>query len=79
MFPNPTANEVTLDVNLQAEGPVRVSLIDITGKAMMLRTYDLAKGDSQITLDVSQLPAGTFFVRVENGEHAGVQKLMIIR
>jgi hypothetical protein len=70
---------VTLDVATQADGPVRVSLIDITGKALLLRTYDLAKGDSQITLDVSQLPAGTFFVRVENGETAGVQKLMIMR
>ncbi len=79
MFPNPAADEVTLDVATQTDGPVRVSLIDITGKALMLRTYDLAKGDSQITLDVSQLPAGTFFVRVENGETVGVQKLMIIR
>jgi hypothetical protein len=79
MFPNPAADEVTLDVATQADGPVRVSLIDITGKALLLRTYDLAKGDSQITLDVSQLPAGTFFVRVENGETVGVQKLMIMR
>ena len=79
MFPNPAADEVTLDVATQADGPVRVSLIDITGKALLLRTYDLAKEDSQITLDVSQLPAGTFFVRVENGETVGVQKLMIMR
>ena len=79
MFPNPTSNEVTLDVHLQAEGPVRVSLIDITGKAMMLRTYDLAKGNSQITLEVSQYPAGTYFVRVENGQHSGIQKLIIMR
>ncbi|MBX2929707.1 MAG: fibronectin type III domain-containing protein [Saprospiraceae bacterium] len=79
MFPNPATDQLSLDVDLQADRAVRVTVGDITGKTHILRSFDLQKGDSRITLDVSRLPAGTFFVRVENGEVVGVQKLVIVR
>ncbi|HRF42413.1 MAG TPA: fibronectin type III domain-containing protein, partial [Saprospiraceae bacterium] len=79
MFPNPALDQLTLDVNLEADRTVKVSVGDITGKTHILRSFDLFKGNSRATLDVSHLPAGTYFVRVENGEVIGTQKLVIMR
>lgn len=79
MFPNPAFDQLNLDVDLQADRSVKVSLGDLTGRTHILRSFDLHKGDSRVTLDVSRLPAGTYFVRVENGEVVGVQKLVIVR
>lgn len=79
MFPNPVMDQLNLDVNLEADRTVKVSVGDITGRTHILRSFDLFKGNSRATLDVSHLPAGTYFVRVENGEVIGTQKLVIMR
>ncbi len=79
MFPNPAIDQLSLDVDLRSDRQVKVMVGDITGKTHILRSFDLFKGDSRITLDVSALPAGTYFVRVENGEIIGTQKLVIVR
>jgi hypothetical protein len=79
MFPNPAQNELTLDIMMQDENPVQVSIMDITGKMLMRNTYELGKDQNRVTLDVSKLAAGMYVVRVENGETVGVQKLTIAR
>lgn len=79
MFPNPAMDQLNLDVNLNADRTVKVSVGDITGRTHILRSFDMYKGNSRATLDVSRLPAGTYFVRVENGEIIGTQKLVILK
>ena len=77
MFPNPANTEVTLDVHMDAERAVKVSLMDVAGKRVLFNTYDLQKEQNRITLDVSALPAGLYVVQVENGKTIGSQKLTI--
>lgn len=79
MFPNPAQDELTLDIMMQDERPVQVSIMDLTGKLLQRNSYELGKDNSRITMDVSKLAAGMYVVRVENGESVGVQKLTIAR
>ena len=79
MFPNPATDQLSIDIDMHADQTVKVALGDLTGRTHILRSFDLHKGDSRVTLDISRLPAGTYFVRVENGEIIGVQKLVIVR
>ncbi len=79
MFPNPATDELTLDVNMDAERQVKVRIIDITGRTISLNAYDLYLEQNRITLDVSALPSGMYLVRVENGKTVGSQKLTIAR
>ncbi len=79
MFPNPATDELTLDVNMDAEREVKVSILDITGRAVSLNAYNLAKDQNRVTMDVSTLPSGLYVVRVENGKTVGTQKLTIAR
>ncbi len=79
MFPNPATDELTLDVDMDADRQVKVSVLDITGRAVSLQAYDLGKDQNRVTMDVSTLPSGLYVVRVENGKHVGAQKLTIAR
>jgi len=79
LFPNPAGEEVYLDVDVTAEAPVQVTVMDMTGKAMLRQSFNLAKEENRITLDVKQLPAGVYMIRVENGKTVGTQKLSVVR
>lgn len=79
MFPNPAYDELTLDVRMDAEREVKVSIVDLTGRIISLNAYDLHQEQNRITMDVSALPSGMYVVRVENGKAAGSQKLTIAR
>ncbi|MBK8705058.1 MAG: fibronectin type III domain-containing protein [Saprospiraceae bacterium] len=79
MFPNPAQNELTLDIHMEDERPVQVSIMDITGKTLLRNSYELGKDQNRVTMDVSKLAAGMYVVRVEDGETVGVQKLTIAR
>lgn len=79
LFPNPAQTEVTIDVVMEEERPVKVTVTDLTGKIVWVNNYPLHQEQSRITMDVSRLPAGVYAVRVENGGTNGVQKMTIVR
>jgi len=79
LFPNPTNGELTLDVRMDAERAVNVSVVDLTGRTISRNAYNLQQEQNRITMDVSALPSGMYVVRVENGETVGTQKLTIAR
>ena len=69
VFPNPASSKVTLSFNAITEGDLSVRLMDMTGKAVRLQTVLARSGTNELTLDVADLPAGLYLVRMElNGE-----------
>jgi hypothetical protein len=77
VFPNPvvgnTANlRLTADKNLDIE----VALVNTIGEVLFVRQQEIVAGDNQVELPFSDLPAGTYFVRVRDEEHVGFQKVL---
>ena len=60
--PNPTANELFIDLPEAATEEVTVQLIDLLGQQVGSITSE--KGASQVRLDVATIPAGNYIVRV---------------
>ncbi len=79
MFPNPAANQLTVEVPMEAEGDVAVSIFDPAGKVALQEHSTLGKGNNQMTFDLNKLPNGVYFVQVRNGEIAKTRKLVIQR
>lgn len=79
MFPNPASDLLTLDMDMNADRAVQISVSDITGKVMLTNSYQLQKDFNRVTLNVGQLPSGIYIVRVDNGDLNGIQKLVITR
>ncbi|MEI6407801.1 MAG: M43 family zinc metalloprotease [Bacteroidota bacterium] len=77
LFPNPAANQVTVEVPMQDEADVAVSIIDMAGKAAQQQHRTLGKGDNQMVFDLATLPNGVYFVQVRNGERTNTRKLVV--
>ncbi len=77
MFPNPAANQLTVEVPMEADGDVAVSIFDPAGKVALQQHSTMGKGNNQMTFDLNKLPNGVYFVQVRNGEIAKTRKLVI--
>ncbi|UOQ54207.1 T9SS type A sorting domain-containing protein [Hymenobacter cellulosivorans] len=64
-----------LIVRTNATGPTRVEVNDANGRPVLTR--DLMAGDEAITLDVSQLPAGSYIVQCTSGTRSGMRRVMV--
>ena len=77
MFPNPAANQLTVEVPMEADADVQVAILDPSGRATLQQHRTLSKGDNRMLFDVHNLPNGVYFVQVRNGEQSSTQKLVV--
>ena len=73
LTPNPATDMVTVS---GVKAGSNVTLLDVTGHAVF--TQAIKQSDNQaITIDVSMLPSGVYFVRVSDGAVTVVRKLIV--
>ncbi|MBK8922785.1 MAG: T9SS type A sorting domain-containing protein [Saprospirales bacterium] len=77
MWPNPANNHLTVEVPLEADAEVQVTIFDATGKAAAQQHRALAKGDNQFAFDLSTLSNGVYLVQVRNGDTSNVRRLVV--
>ena len=79
VYPNPASNSLTLEwLNKVQEGAMALTLLDARGR--QLREYrGIDAGWGRLTIDISDLPAGFYQVRLRAGERADVQRFLIVR
>ena len=77
MYPNPATDQLTVEVPMQADADVTVSVLDPAGKLAIQQHRTMSKGDNRMTLDVRALPNGVYFVQVRNGEQSFTRKLVV--
>ncbi|PZW40680.1 putative secreted protein (Por secretion system target) [Mesonia algae] len=66
LFPNPTTQQFQLKTNEEIKS---LTVYSLNGK-------EILKFQNQNTYDVSQLPAGIYFVKMETSKGTGIQKLI---
>jgi len=70
LYPNPADEtiNVTLQYTLTAPAPVRIELLDITGKKIktISETQELPAGIYQTDININYLPAGMYFIHLNN-------------
>jgi len=76
-FPNPAREFVTLNISLDNPANIRVEMLDLLGKT--IRTDELGWQNSvnNYRIDVSSVPRGIYFLKVEAGNRSFVEKLII--
>ncbi len=78
VVPNPMRNEAEISLTTSTFDRVQMVLLDILGRTE--RTVvdgTLAAGDHAYTLDVSQLPPGTYYLRIEASGATVTKKLVV--
>jgi hypothetical protein len=80
VHPNPANRKVTIDLSgFAEESAVQVSMTDMTGKLFVGQQVQIGEGVKQVTLPVSHLPQGLFFVNVQGNKTTKTAKLVITR
>ncbi|MFI5148704.1 MAG: PKD domain-containing protein [Bacteroidia bacterium] len=81
LFPNPTAGEATVTYSLKSAAMMKVELYDISGR-IAYQNKGLGVQDAgvhSLHLDLSNLQAGTYFIRIYANEHVETKLLNLIR
>jgi len=73
VYPNPASDQ--LNVLMDYEGEIRISVIDITGRLLQSSTY-VSGGFNTQTLNISDLDPGLFFIRLEAGAQSQVVRFI---
>ena len=81
LFPNPADDFATVKYRLEKSADVRIELFDVNNRKIQasLEQSNLPAGEYQHELDVADLPAGVYFVRMIAGKEQSTTKMLIAR
>ena len=77
VYPNPTATNATVAIQLEQPADVQLRLTDMSGKMMMGRDYSQLSGALTIELPTAGMPAGVYFVEFEVNGELQVKRLIV--
>lgn len=73
VYPNPAPDLLTISVgNATQSKPLSVTVIDVMGQVVFVETVS----DTEMSLDVSCLPSGIYFIRLEQEDFWGTRKIV---
>lgn len=75
-YPNPVGEQLNLTIELQESGRYFLSIFDTNGKEIQRKTVQLLSGKNQETLNVENLAAGHYAVRLSDGERVKTQQIV---
>ena len=70
LYPNPAGDLITIRLIIKTEQHLSFRIYDFMGQEVLSQKENNAKGPIEVSLDISQLPEGQYFVRV-TGEQLG--------
>ncbi len=76
-YPNPASELTELIFNLPERGLAQISLSNFQGKALILRTEELAKGNNRISIPVNNLPSGMYIATITTAKGKMTTKIVV--
>jgi Metallo-peptidase family M12B Reprolysin-like/Secretion system C-terminal sorting domain len=64
LFPNPTNSDLTLTIDLDDDTNIQANILNMDGKIVRSFDYTFVKGTNQQTLDLHELPSGTYSLQL---------------
>lgn len=64
VFPNPTDQDVTLVYSQPNPGSVKIEVVDNSGRLVFFTTMPASEVENRITIPTSNLPSGTYYVKI---------------
>jgi PKD repeat protein len=78
IFPNPAADQFTMEYRLATPGKVTAEVIDISGRTLeALFSADRSAGKYIAAYDVNHLAPGVYFIRLMSNGQSAVKKLIV--
>ena len=74
-YPNPAASEANINLNLTKDNTVRVTVFNSMGNQVLTKIVAGNKGPNHITLPISSLPKGIYYVQIQYGNEISRSKI----
>ena len=78
LYPNPTSNEVMLDITSTEKGNANITFLNSLGSSVLQQNYVMEKGIQRLTIDCSSLSDGLYFVKVQFADKSQITKTLSI-
>lgn len=76
VWPNPAQDQLTIRANLDVSSPVTVDLVDLLGRSVRsIASENRPAGNNQWTVELGDIPAGMYLVRLQYSDAVRVVKL----
>jgi len=76
-YPNPGDGKFTLSFDLREQGNTGVSIMNAEGKNIYSENLPSFKGHYEKQIDISSNPKGVYFVKITQGEHSQLKKIVL--
>lgn len=77
VFPNPTKNNATLNINLEKTAKVKIEVMNAVGQVVKASSVDGQMGENKINIELSGLANGIYLVKVNVDNATSTKKLII--
>jgi hypothetical protein len=79
VYPNPARSQVNIDYALTNDADVQVAMYDLTGNMLrMIELGTLREQAHQLTLNISDLQNGLYFVRIQAGNSVVTRRIQVV-
>ncbi len=68
-YPNPSSGDFNVNVSSVTNTQVKINVVDVLGRELISKYTNTDKGSNLITIDVSGLSKGTYFIQVINSSN----------
>lgn len=80
LFPNPTSIIANVNFTLPSPSTVTITLHDILGREVLRREMGVqAEGQHEESLDVSELPTGSYIVKISTNQEVFTSRISVVR
>lgn len=74
--PNPFSTEVTIAFNLEADSPIAIQIMDISGKRIFSYRNDFQQGQHSVQWNGEMVPSGIYIVHLETNNFVQTKRLV---
>jgi hypothetical protein len=79
VYPNPASDVVTAQLSMPLHSKVSLHLMNMLGEKVMTETLIVTQETEKASLDVSEVPAGMYYVVAESGNFKEVRKVVVTK
>ncbi|MBS1510555.1 MAG: fibronectin type III domain-containing protein [Bacteroidetes bacterium] len=77
--PNPVGTTANLAFKAKTAGTAQVSIVDQTGAVVSTQNISIVPGNNLKQLDVSKLPNGIYFVKLNTGDKVDIARIVVAK
>ncbi len=75
--PVPAHDNLNISCDIDEDDALEISVVDVTGRTVRVSLVDVYRGRNDISLDLSGIPSGVCFLKIEGAHTRGIAKVVI--